>query len=1058
MLPDPPHVRAPAAAQTADLERRHVTVLICDLVGSTALSMQFDAEDLREIILGYLACCNDVITRFNGRIARCTGDGLLVYFGFPVATERDAERAVRAGLAIVSAVHELRLRPNLTLQTRIGIATGEVVAGAVARKGDVHELTVVGETPNLAARLQALAGPDCVAISDPTRRLAGHLFEYGDLGRNRLAGFPEPVQAWRAVTERPTANRFEAGGTKVALTPLVSRDRELAILRAHWERAKAGEGCAVLLSGAPGIGKSRLTLALREQLAGEDYTCLRYFGSPYHENTVLYPVISHIEYAAQLAATDPPAVKLNKLEALLSDSTDDVSQVVPLVASLLSIPSEGRYPAVDLSVWRSKQCTLEALEARLDRLGVRQPILMVFEDLQWVDPTTRELIGRLLSRVHELPLLLLMTCRPEFTWPWEDNGHATRCVLNRLDEPDARTLVTEMTGRRPLPPEVMEQIVARCDGLPLCLEELTKTVLEAGYLRDDGDRYTRTIPLPEVVIPETLHDSLMARLDGLGAWKEVARTAAVIGRQFSYKLLSAVLPQGETGLDEALRQLTDAELIVGCKEPPVATYMFKHALVRDTAYASLVRAKRKALHARLARILEEQFPETAEKEPEVLARHYTGAALVEPAVRYWQKAGEHSLKRCANAEAISHFNKSLELLMTLPANPLRNQQELDLQVSLGATYTATNGFGAPEVEVAYLRARNLSQQLTDSEKVFSVLRGLWVFGLVRAQWQQAYELAAEMLTVSQREHSSAHRLEAHRALGVTLLWLGQLGPARDHLKKGRLLYDRDQHHAHALRYGNDPGVASLVHESYVAWVLGYPDQALARSDEALALARELKHPFSLAQAVLYRSFLHQHRREPEAAERLAKESLCLATEHGFRFWIAESSMVQGWAMAQGAQATQGLEQLRNGLRDFLATGAQMDRPRWLASLAETYGRNGEPGKGLDTIAEALAAVESTSERLYEARLHALKGTLLLQRYGLNATAEAEACLATSLAIARQQGAKSWELGAATSLARLWYEQGRRGDARELLEPVYDWFNEGFDTADLRDAKALLDRV
>jgi class 3 adenylate cyclase/predicted ATPase len=1028
--------------------------MFCDLVGSTALSVRLDAEDLREIILGYLACCEDVAKRFDGYIALCTGDGLVIYFGFPIAAERSAERAVRAGLAIVSAVQALQLRPNLVLQTRIGIASGEVVVDVASKgRGKVQQPTMVGETLHLAARLQALADPDSVVIADTTRRVVGDLFEYFDLGCNSLAGFSEPIQAWRVVRERSVASHFEATSKKAALTPLVDRREELAMLYAYWQAAKAGKGQVVLLSGEPGIGKSRLILALRQQLAEESCTILRYFGSPYHENTSLYPIISQIERAARLAGTDAPNVKLDKLEALLSRSTTEVQRVAPLIASLLSIPSQGRYPSLDLNLRRLKHSTLEVLATHLDGLAANNPVLVLFEDLQWVDPTTQELIGRLAARARQLPVLLLMTCRPEFTPPW-DEPHVTRCVLTRLSEPDAKTVVGELSGRKPLPPEVLEQIVMRCDGLPLCLEEMTKTVLEAGYLRDDGDRYTRTIPLPEVVIPETLHDSLLARLDGLGKFKDVARTAAVIGREFSCDLLCAVLPQKDVAKD-ALKEMIQAGLIMASGETPDATYRFKHALVRDAAYASLLRAERKAQHARLARVLVEEFPETAEREPELVARHFTGAMMVEFAIHYWRKAGEQSLGRFANAEAINHFSSALELLMTVPESVERDQQELDLQICLGTTFTTAKGFAAPEVEIAYTRARSLSQRLADPERVFSVWRGLWVFDLVRAQWQQAYELAAEMLAMSQHQHSSGYQLEAHRAMGVTLFWLGEFVRARDHLKQVHILYEPAQHHAHTIRYGSDPGVASLVHEAYVLWVLGYPDQALARSDEALALARQSNHPFSLAQALLYRGFLHQHRREAKAAESLAKQTETLATEHGFPFWLAESEIVQGWALAQNGETARGVQRLRNGLNDFLATGAEMDRPRWLATLAETYGRNGQPDAGLNSIHEALAAVENTGERFYEARVHELNGTLLLQRHGVDAKDEAEACLLKALSVARQQDAKSWELSAASSLARLWCQQGKRRDARNLLQPVYDWFAEGFDTGDLRDAKALL---
>jgi class 3 adenylate cyclase/predicted ATPase len=1046
-----------ATAKKSRLERRHLTVMFCDLVNSTALSLQFDAEELREIITAYLTCCADVVRQFKGHIARCTGDGLLVYFGFPKATERDAESAIRAGLAIVSAVQQLAVRPNLRLQTRVGIATGQVVAGASQQRGEIQEPTIVGATPNLAARLLALAKPDSVIIAETTRRLAGNLFEVHDVGRRRLKGFAHPVQAWQVIAASPVTSRSEFTGAIGAVGSLVNRRNEMEILQDRWRSAQRGQGQAVLLVGEPGIGKSRLARALIEHLRYEENVVLRHYCSPFHQNTPLYPIIRHLERAAQFVTGDSMATKLDKLEAMLSRSKIDVHSSAPLFAALLSIKTEGRYPPLALNAPRRKQRTLEMAQALLDATAREHPVLVVFEDLQWLDPTTHELLDRLVKRLPEMPVLLLMTARPEFTSPWDDLAHFTKLVLNRLDNSEAAALVRELRGATRLPQALLKRILALCDGVPLHLEELTKTVIEAASLGVEGDRSMTAARVPDVLIPETLQDSLMARLDRLGPWVELIKVASTIGQQFSYDLLHGFFEKRKNYLDRALQKLIDANLIVRLGNPTEGRFAFKHALVRDAAYASIVSRERQALHARVAHLIERFFPEIAEREPELLARHYSGAQLIEPAVRFWRKAGEQSLKSNATIEAINHLQSALELLLTMPENSERDQTELDLQLLLGATFAAVKGFAAPEVERAYGRAHALTPRFTDMQRLFPIIRGLWMFHLVRANWSDAYELAKKLLAASLSESNVSYRVEAHRSLGVTLFWLGNFASACEHFERARLLYDREQHHEHVLRYGSDPAVASLVHEAYALWILGYPDSALRRSEEALILARELKHPFGLAQALLYRSFLHQHRREADSAMNFAQQARTLAEEQEFPFWLAESTIVIGWAKAQLGKVSEGLEQIRQGIADFFATGARMDRPRWLSLLAEIYGVTGSTKEALGAVSEALAAAHAGGERFHESRIHCLKGNLLLSQ-GPEAAAEAEACFVTAIHVARQQGARAWELCAATSLARLWQSQSQSRKAYELLSPIQQWFTEGFDTPDLKEANTLVDEL
>ena len=1028
--------------------------MFCDLVGSTTLAEGLDPEDLREIISSFHGCATGIIQAAGGHVARYMGDGVLAYFGYPVAHENDAECAIRAALELTRTIGTLR-SGSKPLRIRIGIATGLVVVGDQVKTIAADRPPIIGETPNLAARLQAVAEPDTIVIAPTTKRLTGGLFEYRDLGRLELKGMALPVHAWQVLAEGSVTSRFDA--LRMSTTALVNREEEIELLLRRWRRAASGAGQIVLLTGEPGIGKSRLIQALRQRLDGEDHTYLSYFGSPYHQNTSLYPVIISLRTAVQLSPADPPATSLDKLETFVAGSGTALPDVAYLFASLLSLPTHERYASQRLGGQRMKDRTLDALLDQLAGLATTQPpVLVVFEDLQWVDQTTLDLLTRTVARIQRLPVMLLMTHRPDFIPPWQGQSHVTTCVLNRLIRRDCESLVLQLTGGKSLPADVLEHILAPCDGVPLCLEELTKTTLETGQFTAEGDRYTRAGPLSQVQIPQTLNDSLMARLDRLGPRKEVAQTAAVIGRRFSHKMLAALLPDLKEPLEQALQQLIAAELVIRHGEPPEAMYTFKHALVRDAAYQTLLRTNRQALHARLARIIEEQSPETVEAEPELLAHHYVGARLAEPAIRYCQKAGEQALQRSANAEAVGHFRKALEQIATLPESPQRDQRELDLQLRVGAALTVVKGFASPEVESAYARARVLCEQQSDSVRLFSVVRGLWQFDLVRANWVEARDLAVRMLALARNESNTAYRLEAHRALGMTSFWLGEFITARAHLEQGRQLYDRRQHHTHALLFGNDPGVACLVHEAYVAWVLGQPDRALTLSTDSIELARQLENPFSLTQALTYRAFLHLHRDEAVEAGKLAAQTIELASEHGFPFWLAESKIVEGWAKAKLGETARGLEQVRKGLDDFLSTGAGMDKPRWLAVLAETYGLNRQPEMGLETLSEALSLLDSTGERLCEARIHHLQAMLLEQSGGPGSAGAVETALETSLAVARRQQARSWELSAATHLARLWHGRGRHAEADALLRPLHDGFSEGHETPDLIAAKAVLD--
>ena len=732
---------------------------------------------------------------------------------------------------------------------------------------------------------------------------------------------------------------------------------------------------------------------------------------------------------------------------------------MPLFAALLSVPlPEERYAAVRLTPQQQKQQTYDALVAWMLEEAERQPVLVVWEDLHWADPSTLEYLGLLLDQSRTSAILNLLTFRPEFVPPWPSRSHMTPLTLTRLERPQVEALLTHLAGGKALPAEVVAYIVARTDGVPLFVEELTKMLLESDVLHQEAERYTLTGPLSAVAIPTTLQDSLMARLDRLPMIREVAQLGAVLGREFAYEMLRALAGVEEALLQDRLAQLVDTELLYQRGRPPRATYIFKHALVQDAAYASLLKSTRQQYHQQVAQMLEARFPDTVETEPELVAHHYTEAGCSAQAVGYWQQAGQRAMQRSANVEAIAHLRQGIALLTTLPDTPERVQAELTLQTTLGPALMATRGYAAPEVAATYHRARELCQQAGETPELFPVLWGLWLLYLGRAEHETARELGEQCLSLARRLDDPALLLEAHLALGASWFYLGQLSQAHAHLEQGIRIYDPQQHHALAFRYGNvDPGVACLAYAGWTLWLLGYPEQALARANEALTLAQHLEHPYTLARGLYCTTLLHQLRREWQVVYERAATVITVATAQQIALVLAVGPIMRGWALAMQGQGAEGLTQLCQGLDAYRATGAAFQRPHFLSMLAEVHSSMGQPEAGLTALSEALALVETTGERYYEAELHRLQGELLLQQAAPEVS-HAEACFQQALDIARCQQAKSLELRAAMSLSRLWQQQGKRQEARALLAGVYHWFTEGFDTADLQEAKALLQAV
>ena len=1047
-----------APEPTREAERRQITVMFCDLVGSTALSERLDPEDLRDVMRAYQDATGTAITRFGGHIAQTLGDGLMVYFGYPTAHEEDAQRAVAAGLNILSAMtslnDEMASKIDVTLAVRVGIHTGMVVAGEVGEYDTRGELAVVGDTPNIAARVEALAERNTVVVSERTHRLVEPLFTFEPLGEQMLRGVEAPVALYRVSGARAAESRFEAMHPK-GLTPLVGRDEEIGLLKGRWAQARDGEGQVILLCGEPGIGKSRITGTFRDLVASDDHTRIQYQCSPFFNNTAFHPIIQQAEFAAGIAAGDDAEIKLDKLEALLAQATDNVAETAPLLAAIMSLPTD-RYPVLDLSPQRQKDLTIEAIVAQISGLAAARPVVVVFEDVHWIDPTSLEALDHLVAATATLPLLVIVTFRPEFDARWGSMSHVSFYTLTRLGRRQCGEMIARVAGDKPLPDVLVDQIIAKTDGVPLFIEELAKAVIESEIVADAGDHYALSGSVDEIAIPDTLHDSLMARLDKLIPVKNVAQIGAAIGREFSYRLVAALTPKSETDLDTALETLVNSELVHRRGTPPDAIYIFKHALVQDAAYDSMLKRDRQVLHSEIVNALIANVPGIELSEPETIAHHYARAGLMDLAAPHWLAAGNMALQQSANNEAITYFTAGLEAVGAMPADQARTKLELGLQTSLGTALVLAKGYAVADVEEAYTRALAIAGESQSAADLFAPLFGLCVVFWVRGDMGRSETFGRRLLGVADTADDAALKLIASGLYGMgPMLFSGRYTEARRHLEDAIAIDDSGDFSELKNIIGLDPGTFAVGYFGVTLWRLGYPDQARAMMERAMAMGDSRAHPMTKAYTRTMCAGVLVECGEFDRAVQVLRQGIEYAREQGSHDWVGVGLAFLGGARLRLGDIEQGMADLAEGQSIRHEVG---DMLRWWDSYwVEAHTLDGDPVRAIEVADRSLELMRVNDDCLPEPELLREKGKALAGM-GQDHSVAAELCFQESLAAARRQNAKGSELRGAISLARFWRTRNKCREALELLSPVYDWFTEGFDTADLKEAKALLDEL
>lgn len=1044
---------APAVREN-DAERRQLTVLFCDLVASTELSVRLDPEHLREVVRDYQAVSAEAIRPFGGHIAQYLGDGLLIYFGFPVAHEDDAHRAVHAGLAILQGVRRLNERlereRDLRIAVRIGIHTGPVVTGSMGSGGREEQLAV-GQTPNIAARLQAMAEPDTVVLGDTTYRLVHGFFECEPLGPHALRGLSQTMEAYRALHDTGVKSRFEVEVTK-GLLPLVGREQEVQALLAGFAQARDGRGQVVSIAGEGGIGKSRLVQMFKAEVAGEPHFWFLARCSSYFQQSALHPVIDLLERLLEFQRDEPPAARDQKLVDAFGPYASHLPDGLPLLAALLSIPLGESVASLRLAPERQKERTLDTLLGMILRMSQEKPTILVIEDLHWADPSTLHFLALLVARAAAARILIFLTFRPEFAPAWAPPPHATEIKLDRLNSVEVHAMIRHIARGKRLPPEVLEQLAAKTDGVPIFVEEMTKMVLESDWLAEGDEEYQLVGPLPSMSIPTTLQDSLLARLDRLGTAKDLAQLASVLGREFTYEMLLAVSPVDGGHLHHDLDRLVAAELLYQSSQPPSAAYTFRHALIQDAAYGLLLTSTRQQHHRRVAETLAERFREIVETRPELLAHHFSEAGLADQAVGYWLRAGRRALGRSANIEAADHARRGLALLQRCPAAPERDALELALETTRGSATIALRGYGAVEVEQAFGRAIELCERLGNIGERFRATIGLWTYYVVRADYGRALELANRLLDMAEAGTAPTARVHAQYCVGFSRYYVGELQAACEAFERAVDVECLDADPGLVLPTGDDVRIHAFTFLAMALWHLGRPDQAVRRMDEAIALARRQAHPYGLAFALVVGGYLAMFRRDPARATALSSEGLAIAMDKGYSYHMVMGGFVRGWALGEEGAGDEGLAAMQRSIEAARRAGARMGQTLFLAQMADSCIRRNRFEEAARWLEELAAATTTTGETFFEPELHRLSGQCAA---GTGDRPRAAACFQRALEVARAQQNRGHELRAATSLARHWREDGLHEEARDLVGAIAGAWAEGRDTPDLQEALSLL---
>ncbi len=1054
-----PADRLSASTTSTTAERRQLTVMFCDLAGSTALSQELDPEDLREVIRSYQETATEAIAKYDGYIAQYLGDGLLLYFGWPRAHEDDPKRAVYSGLEIIKRIQsDLNIRLNtqygVQLSVRIGIHTGPVVVGQMGTAGR-HENLAMGDTVNVASRLEGLADSNTIVISSTTERLLHNAFAMADMGRHKLKGVAESINLFRVIGAQDVHLAEELSATR-NMPFLVGRDEETGLLLRRWNQSKEGLGQVVFIGGAAGIGKSVLVKTIRIHVRNEDFSDLTFRCASYHQNSAFYSIISRLEKRLGFEHDDSIEDKRVKLEQYFKGTPRSYEDFVRPIGSLLSILLDPDAQEQEFTSQKLKQDTLDALIGWLVWEAQRSPLLVIWEDLHWADPSTLELIELVLEQIPTVSMLSVLTYRPEFEIPWPTRSHITSLTLNGLERPQTEAYIAHLAQNRSLPDEVVEHIITKTDGVPLFVEELTKMLLDSGLLSEEESKFVLVGSLSDLAIPDTLQDSLMARLDRLNAAKEIAQLGAVLGREFEYKLLQAISPQDEEKLRASLIKLVDAELLYRRGRFPRSTYIFKHALIQDAAYASLLKSKRQKIHRLIAQTLESEFTDIRKNQPELIAQHYTEAGDREKACAFWHEAGLFARQRSAHAEAIAHFKLGLKVLETFSDSDDHSLTELNMRVGLAPSLVALKGGASKEVGELLIHARDLSTQLDLTAHLFPILWGLTSYYLVGADHFSAREIGEELVVLAESSKDPVHHTLARFCVGMAEHCLANFGTASGHMRTGISYYRPEHHREHITRYGIDLGVFTQSFVTQSIWFTGLPSQALQMSTKALSLAQELDHPFSLSMACGYAAMYHQIRGDVEQTYKLAIETVEVSDEHQFVYYGAWGKILRAWALAMQGNGNQSEEDIRAGMHILDETGTRRSKPYFLGILAEVVSLQGNVEGGLELLTKALMEGDRLKEPWWISELHRLKGEMYLQlgdRLDL-----AERCFEKALDVARAQDAKPLELRTAISMAKLWQQQAKVDEAHTLLQQSYGLFSEGFDTPDLLQAQEVLEAL